>query len=219
MTAVLTQLRDLFIAPSEPAPAVQVAERAAPATIAVLCAPSAAATAGVGVALVAARRAGAACAVVCRWSGSNAAAGPAESLAVPAARRLASRLSSRGLDARARGRLVTVTLPAEAVAARAAAERAAAAAGDTPVVVVLAGPRTPEFDPLLAAQDRLVVVPPPDAAEGLEALALAEAARLGRATGVLRLPAGGSARALAGGLLLAPALRAAAEAALDGHAS
>jgi hypothetical protein len=224
VSAVLARLRDHFLAPSAVgarAPAVQVAERAAPATIGVLCGPGVAAVAGTALGLAAAARAGAPCAVVCRWTGEDAAAGtpPAGGgPALPAARRLAARLRARGLAAAARGRVVSVVLEGEAVTARAAAERAAAAAGDAPVVVLLAGPRPPVLDPLLAAQDRLVVVPAPDAPAGLEALAIAEAARLGRATGVLRLPAAAGGRAVvACGLLLGPALRAAAHAALDGH--
>jgi hypothetical protein len=87
------------------------------------------------------------------------------------------------------------------------------------VVLVVAGPRPPALDPLLAAVDRVVVVPPSDAPDGLEDLALVAAARLGRSTAVLRLPAASSsgARVLAtAGLLLAPALRAATSTTLAG---
>jgi hypothetical protein len=83
---------------------------------------------------------------------------------------------------------------------------------------VVAAPRVAVLDGLLAAQDRLIVVPAPDAADGLERLAVEEAARLGRATGILRLSAAPGRGAIVGGLLIAPGLRAAAEAALDGHA-
>jgi hypothetical protein len=128
-------------------------------------------------------------------------------------------LAARGLTVAARGRLVEVALPASDTEARAACERAMAAAGELPVVLVVAGPRPPALDPLLAALDRIVVVPPPDAATGLEDLALAAAAHLGRSTAVLRLPPGGSspAQVLTGaGLLLTPALRAATEMTLAG---
>jgi hypothetical protein len=94
-----------------------------------------------------------------------------------------------------------------------------AAAGDLPVVLVVAGPRPPALDPLLAGVDRIVIVPPPDAAAGLEALAVAAAARLGRSTAVLRLPASGSptGRLLAsGGVMLVPSLRAASASTLGG---
>jgi hypothetical protein len=225
VSALLARLRDHFLDPSvvaATAPTVQVAERAAPTALGVLCAPGVAAVAGTALGLAAAGRAGAACAVVCRWTGEDA-AGPVAAfagggIALPAARRLAARLRGRGLAAVARGRVVSVALEGAAVTARAAAERAAAAAGDAPVVVVLAGPRPPVLDALLAAQDRLIVVPAPDAPAGLETLAVAEAARLGRGTGVLRLPVGTGGRAVvACGLLLGPALRAAADAALDGR--
>ncbi|WP_196809136.1 hypothetical protein [Conexibacter woesei] len=109
-----------------------------------------------------------------------------------------------------------VALPGEPGAGRAAAERAQAASGEAPFVLVVAGPRPQDFDPLLAAADRLVVVPPPGAAEGLEVLALAAAARLGRSAGVLRLPATTPTTRLlaATGFVLSPALRRLATAAL-----
>jgi hypothetical protein len=218
----LGRLRDVFVAPGPPAPtpAVLVAERAVPATLGVLVAPAQAAASGAVLGLAAARAGGSPCALVCRWTGDVADAAPlASAPAVGAARRLASRLSSRGLDGAARGRLVTVRLPPAADEARDAAERAAAAAGEAPTVLVLAGARPPSFDTLLAEADRLVVVASPDAPSGLEHLALEDAARVGRATGVLRLsPSAALAQRLtvATGLLLSPPLRAAAEAALGG---
>jgi len=221
MTAVLDRLRSLFLAPTGAAgPAVQVAERVAPRTLGVLCTPADAAAAGAVVALAVARAAREPVAVVCSWPPVAAQDGPARDpvFARGPARRLAARLRGRGLETATRGRLVLVALPAEGGAARAAAERAAAAAGDAPVVVVVAGPRAPELDPLLGAQDRLVVVPGAGAVDGLEAVALVEAARLGRAAGVLRLPATGSARVALGGRLLTPAARGAVSAALEGHA-
>jgi hypothetical protein len=112
---------------------------------------------------------------------------------------------------------VTVRLPAGPDEAREAAERAAAAAGEAPAVLVLAGARTPGFDALLAEADRLVVVASPDAPSGLEHLAVEDAARIGRSTGVLRLaPSAALAQrvTVATGLLLSPALRTAAEGAL-----
>jgi hypothetical protein len=151
------------------------------------------------------------------WTGEAAGVPPASAPAVGAARRLAARLSSRGLEAAARGRLVTLHLPAAPDAARDAAERAAAAAGDAPTVLVLAGARPPSFDALLAEADRLVVVASPDAPSVLEHLAIEDAARVGRSTGVLRLsPSAALAQRLtvATGLLLSPPLRAAAEDAL-----
>jgi hypothetical protein len=222
---VLTRLRDLFLDPhADPAarrPAKQVAERAVPSVLGVLTAREEAAPAGAALGLTAAAAAGMPCALVCHWTGEAANEAAATSgLAVRAARRLAARLTSRGLTASARGRLVTVVLPAAEPDARAAAERAFATAGDTPAVLVVSGPRPDNFDPLMAALDRLIVVPSPGAPTALEHLAVDAAARIGRATGVLRLPASGAATrrlVVSCGVLLSPALRAAAEAALRGR--
>jgi hypothetical protein len=223
VTAVVrTRLRDLFLAPGAeaPAPARRVADRAVPATLGVLAAPGDAAVAGAAVALAAATAHRARCAVVCRWDGTASAPRPATA-AVPSARVLAERLANRGLSAAACGRLVTVALPIADGEARAATERTLAAAGDVPVVLVVAGPRPPALDLLLATLDRLVVVPAADAPPGLEALAAADAARLGRATSVLRLPDGvtttGRLLAATGLASFSPRLRAAATAALAGE--
>jgi hypothetical protein len=224
--AALARLRELFLDPDGRAvaarPAVQVAERAVPATLGLLAAPADAAAAGAALGLAAAAGRRAPCVLVCRWTGerTGASASAASRPAVGAARRLATRLASRGLVADARGRLVTVLLPPAEAEARAAAERAVAAAGETPTVLVVAGPRPAVFDALLAELDRLVVIAPPDAPAGLEQLAVDAAARLGRGTGVLRLPRSAvMARriAVSCGLLVSPALRAAADAALRGH--
>ena len=211
----MNALRDLFLAPG---PAVQADERMAPVALGVLVASAEAGVAGASVGLAAARAAGAPCALVCRWTGIEEQPG-SSSLAVPAARRLCGRLTTRGLAAAARGRLVTVVLPASDTLARAAAERAMAAA-DVPTVLVIAGPRSAAFDPLLADLDRLVVVPPRDAPSGLAPLALDAAALLGRSTSVLHLPPATAAAqrlTIASGLALSPALRTAAHAALEGH--
>jgi hypothetical protein len=218
-TLVLARLRDLFLAGDADAqPARQVAERAVPATLGVLAAPGEAdvAAASLALALAAGRRA--ACAVVCRWSPDDAGA-PRAGLATVAARRLAERFCGRGLAAGARGRLVHVALPVAANEARAAAERALAAADEIPVVIVVAGPRPPALDPLLATVDRLVIVPSSDALAGLEPLALTAAAHLGRATGTLHLPAPSIATRLltTHGFTLPPSLRHPTTAALAGH--
>jgi hypothetical protein len=217
----VSRLVELFLAPAPAvaaeAPIVRVAERAAPAAVAVLCAPGAAGAAGAAVALAALARGDHGTAVVCRWTGEDAAA-PAGGLATGASRRLAVRLVARDLRAAARGRLVTVALPGEPAAAVAAAGHVGAAAGGAPVVVVVEGARPVALDPLLAAQERVIVVPASGAPDGLETLAVADAARVGRATGVLRLGAATPARAaLTAGWALPPALRAAVAAALDGH--
>jgi hypothetical protein len=218
MTAlVLTRLRDIFLTPTERQPATQVASRAIPSTLAVLGSGADAQVAGTALALTAAAALHSRCAVVCVWSGGGTT--PGASLATVATRRLAERLAARGVVAAARGRLVTVALPPTDVEARAAAERTLAAAGDAPVVLVVGGARPPALDPLLAAVDRIVIVPPPDAPSGLEALAVDAAAHLGRSTSILRLPRAGAAGhhlLTATGLLVPPALRAAATSALEG---
>jgi hypothetical protein len=221
-TVVLERLRDLFLTGEAPAarPVRGVAvQRAAPATLGVLVARGDAPVAGaaLGLAVAAAHRAP--CAVVCRWTGEEAGEPPRSGLAGAAARRLAQRLAARGLVAGAGGRIVTVALPGADVDARVAAERALAAAGDMPLVVTVAGPRPPGFDPLLAGLDRLIVVPPTGAPAGLERLAIDDAARLGRAAGLLRLPSSGAVGGrllLAAGLPLSPAWRKAAATALRG---
>jgi hypothetical protein len=219
---VLERLRDLFLT-GEAAPAARparrVAERAMPATLGVLASVDDASAVGaaLGLAVAAAHRAP--CAVVCRWTGAQAAEPPRSSLACGAARRLVQRLVARGLAAGACGRVVTVALPASETGARAATERALAAAGDLPLVLVIAGARSPAFDPLLAGLDRLIVVPPSGAPVGLEPLAVDAAARLGRGAAVLRLPSTGAVTgrlSAATGLSLSPVWRAAAAAALRG---
>jgi hypothetical protein len=99
-----------------------------------------------------------------------------------------------------------------------AAGRAAASAGDVPAVLVLAGARPAAFDEQLGLHDRVLVLPPAGAAEGLTDLAVLDAARVARATGVLGAPVSAQARALvAGGLVLPPSVRAAVGAAVRGH--
>lgn len=209
-------LRDAFLSPPTP---TLVGERAMPASLAVLSSAADGPTAGTALALAC----GAPVAVVALWSdrspradSGGAGHSPHAGFALRPARRLAERLAGRGLEAAARGRLVVVALPGEPGAARAEAERARAASGEAPFVLVVAGPRPAGFDALLAAADRLVVVPPPGAPAGLESLAVAAAARVARATGVLRLPpTTPTTRLLAAtGLVLPPGLRRLATAAL-----
>src|SRR4051794_3955984 len=98
---------------------------------------------------------------------ADAASGPATSprgrepiggfAALPAAARLATRLTGRGLTAVARGRLAWIELPAHPLAAAPAARRANAAV-DAPLVLVVTGPRCDTLDVLLEEQDVIVVV-------------------------------------------------------------
>jgi hypothetical protein len=219
---VLERLRDLFLV-GDGAPAAlpvrQAAERTVPSTLGVLVSPGDASVVGAALGLAVAAAHHAPCALVCRWTGAEPAEAPRSGLAGGAARRIAQRLGARGLAAGACGRVVTVALPASDTEARAATERALAAAGDIPLVLAIAGARSPAFDPLLATLDRLIVVPPFGAPAGLEPLAIDAAARLGRGAGLLRPPATGTAtgRLLATtGLPLSPVWRKAALAALRG---
>jgi hypothetical protein len=88
------------------------------------------------------------------------ASAPLAAWASAGARRLAARLSARGLTARATGRLAWLTLPDEAPDA---ARLVGGLLGwlDAPVVTAVAGPRSDELDGLLAAHDLVVAVRPP----------------------------------------------------------
>ena len=158
-------------------------------------------------------------AVVCSWSpderqqeDGEAAAVPL--LAVPSARRVARVLQGRGLSAVARGRLVRLGLSQAPV--QAAREVSRVTAVGAPVVLVVDGPRDPWLDGVLAEADRVVVAAPPETSSLLVRLALADAARAGRSTAHLVVPASAGRIVGPGGLVLPPALRRAAEAALTG---
>jgi hypothetical protein len=148
VTAILDVLARVFLAPRSEARERPVA--AAVAHAAAVCGPAAAPLA-CALALVLRRRGAA---VVCVWGGSQVRGGAPGSAA---ARRLASSLEAREIQARAAGHLVVVSLDADAAIAAGEAARAAAAAGDAPVVLALCGAREPDFDRLLAAQDVAVV--------------------------------------------------------------
>lgn len=194
MRGVLNRVVAAFVAPAEddapmpggwvdPAPAV-------PPAIAVLAAPGDAVAAGAAVALGIDR----AVAVVAVWSA--AVRGP-RAPASPRAGRLAVKLTDRGHDAVATGRLVFVTL------ARGPDEAARiAAAADVPVVLVVAGPRDDRADRVLRDHDRVLIV-----GDDLVAALAAESVRaLGVATAALALPEAVAARVLAvsGLALVAP---------------
>jgi len=212
-------LRDFVLAPAgvEPparaqrAPAATAEDaftRALPATVALLCAPGDARALGVAAAALLARRRRAPCGLACVWTGPEAQRHPeARAPAARAARRLATALGARGLDAVAGGRAVVVALPADPAEAASAAGRACAAAGAAPTILVVAGPRDDAFDTLLAGCDRALVVARPGADEAVGALAVA---RLGMlvpsAFASVRLSA--PARALAAaGVAVTPGLR------------
>jgi hypothetical protein len=110
----------------------------------------------------------AAAAVLCVWRGGELPAGAT----TPVVRRLAARLAIAGLTATACGRMAWIALDAEPGLAAVQAERCRATAG-VPLVLAIAGPRAPDFEPLLADADVAVAVLPPEADDALRALALA----------------------------------------------
>jgi hypothetical protein len=123
-------------------------------------------------------------------------------------------MEARGIAARATGRLVVVALASDAATAAGEAARAAAAAGEAPVVLALAGPREPDFDRVLAAQD-LSVVAAHEASDELVRLGLAALEDVTRqAVSAPALSAVAAAAAYAG-LCATPGARRALAAALD----
>jgi hypothetical protein len=200
----------VLVAPGRPA-------AMAPAALGALCAPRDAAVVGavLGLGLCARGKARTALVVLWRQDGGEP---PVGGMALPGARGLAWRLATRGIPAWAAGRVAFAGVPADASEAVAVAARAIAAADGAPTVLLLAGPRPPAFDDLLAAQDRVIVAVSAAAAEGVAELAAIDASRVGRATSILHVPSSAPARAIAAaGLTLPPAMRAGVAAALEGR--
>jgi hypothetical protein len=206
MTAILDVLARVFLAP--PAEARTKAVAAAVAPTAAVCGPAAAPLA-CALALVLRRRGAV---VVCVWGGAHVRGGAPGSAA---ARRLASSLNARGIQARAAGQLVLVSLAEHAATAAGEAARTAAAAGDAPLVLALCGPREPDFDRILATHD-VAVVATDDAPEELVRLgvgALEDVTRRAVPAPALGAAAAWAARA---GLLATPTARRALAAATEG---
>jgi hypothetical protein len=99
---------------------------------------------------------GGAAAVVATWTPEHGAPSP-RGPAAPAAARTAARLTARGLQSTAHGRLAWLPLDDHVVAAAVGARRTAAAL-DVPLVLALAGPRCDIVEGLLAEQDLVLVV-------------------------------------------------------------
>lgn len=149
-----------FVSPGEdPDRACAVAALRTPPGVALLCGDADAWVLGAALGLVLAREQRAAGVAVCVWTGGHGSRAAWRAPALPAARRLAGALRSRGQDVRGAGRLVLVRLPDDPHAAATAARRVAASAGAAPTVLVLGGPRVESFDALLADQDLVVVAP------------------------------------------------------------
>lgn len=114
--------------------------------------------------------------------------------ACPAARRLAAVLGDDA-DVAARGQLAELRLPVEASAAAEAAQRLTRRV-DVPTVLVLCGPRSPNFDALLTERDLLVVLQPDGLPASLAGLAADELRALNRRV-LVEGPIGGVGRRLA----------------------
>lgn len=155
MTAALARLSAWLLEPAAPERPASSPAAALPtdraAEVAVLAGPGAA---GALAATLALRMTGGTAVVGC-WTGEGATLASARPPlpALPAARRLATSLTARGLPARASGRLVTVALPVDEREAAAAATRLAAAVGDAPLVFAVGGPRRDAWDQVLVDCD------------------------------------------------------------------
>jgi hypothetical protein len=216
MSDLVSRLVRVFVLPADEVgaaarPAERPAAAAEPAVAMLLCSPRDAVPLACAAALELRSAARAPAALTCVWSGEAGADGrrgapadaepPPDRIALPAARRLAARLRSRGLDAVAAGRLAVVHLPADGAAATAGAYDAIAAAR-VPAAVALAGPRCDATDRLLLAADAVSIV-----AAGDSAIAELATASLPVAAERIAVRPGPLARALAQtGLAVTPRL-------------
>lgn len=202
----------------EPPPAPAPATRALPLSVGVVASSRDAAVLGGAVAMALAREHRQATALVTVWTGMASAASAVPVPARPGARRLAARLAAAGHAARASGRVVIVSLPAEEAAAAAAARTIEQAAA-VPAVLVVGGPRGAPLHQLLGERDRVLVVTRPDADHGLAALAAGEVPLAPAAVASCAVALGAGARLLArAGLGLTPSLRATLRPPLEGWA-
>lgn len=175
-----------------------------PPRIAVVCSRRDARLAGAAVGLALGHLTHASAVTVAEWSG-RLTEKAADRLATPAARRTAGALRDLGLVAGCGGRLARALLAADEAEAAAEA-RVLAEQSPVPAVVVVAGPRGPAFDGLLAQQDLVVLVVRPGEDPELVSIAVAELSRLGTPTAPVELPSSPGATALArsGTALVAP---------------
>lgn len=114
--------------------------------------------------------------VVAGWTGRQGAAA-SDRAGSPAARRLASRLRAAGEEAVAAGRLVRLPLPADEEQA-ATLTRTASRRLDSPVVLVVSGPRGTAMEAALAEAQRILLVVSPSSDAGLAELAAEELSQL-----------------------------------------
>jgi hypothetical protein len=133
---------------------------------------------------------------LCVWAGAEPVRRPWTMPGRGAGRRLAARLAARDLEVATAGRMVRVTLPADAQAALAATLRAGAATPG-PVVLAVAVPRDRTVDEALALQDAVAVVRPPGDDAALTAAAEVSLAGLGVPVAACELAGGSVERRLA----------------------
>jgi hypothetical protein len=128
-------------------------------------------------------RTGAAASLLCVWrpvphrravepEGAAPTAQPPAGATTPGARRLAARLVAHELPATGCGRLAWLALEHDPASAATTMRRCLAIA-DGPVVLAIAGPRPPAFEPLLAELDLALAVLPSDIDPALRELAVA----------------------------------------------
>jgi hypothetical protein len=164
VSGVLHRAAGFFLAP---APAERTEAVALPPGARAVVLGAAEAAVPLAAALAMSLRAGAP-ALVAVWGGADERA--RRDAASRGAARLAARLSARGLQARARGRLAWLALPAEPEAAAAAVRRASAIV-EGPLVSALAGARPPELEALVAEHDLAIVAANPGSPLARAALA------------------------------------------------
>lgn len=194
--------------PPSPAPPASDCAPAACGSVGVVCAPRDARVAGGAAALALARAAGAGTALVVEWTGQDSGPAPRRP-ASRAARRLAE---EAGSGAVASGRLAWVAVAAEEAAAAEQARGILRCAGG-PAVLVVAGPRGPAMEELLAESERTILFGRPGDDDSVTALA---AQRLGAFGVALPSSPGAAALARAGTALVSPLRRPMLEA-VDGR--
>lgn len=207
MSVLIDRVVGLFVAPPAGAAAARHSRtRAQPLSACLICARADAFVLGAALSLLLGRGASG-CPVLCVWTGRDEPSRQPGAMGLPAARRLAARLRAQGLEASPRGRVVTISLPADPQAAVVAADRAAGRA-PAAMVVVLAGRRGPAVDAIAARQDVAAMALRPDSEPLLARLARLSLERAVPGVVECRAPARGPWEQLAAaGIATTPALR------------
>jgi hypothetical protein len=186
--SVATPERDVrWLPPGEPAASLEPSSSLG--RVAVVCAPRDARLAGGAVALAFPPPA-----LILEWTGEEGVV-PQDRPCSPGARRGATLLGKRGLVAATAGRVVRVGLPAtEDEAAETA--RGILRQSEDATVLVVAGPRGPTMEDVLAGHDRILLAIRPGVDAEMTGLALAALERLAPSV-ALELPSSPAAAALA----------------------